>query len=327
MVESARSLPANASTPDDSDLHLTIADLEDALGKDFITERISALFRRHASRDHAEVVEALRKARSLWTRASRARSWEGVAGKWTLFEHPEGFLIRVKLGDSVSVAILRGNYDRATSDVVLSHLSPGGTFVDIGANVGWFTLLASKFYREKGGRVFSFEPQADIFQNLTRSVAANGFELIATVHCLALGDRNGEIQMIDAGSNSGGSSIVAPELGRPEFETVQIRRFDDVIPKLERVDIVKMDIEGAEPLFFRGAENFVRAHRPAIVSEVAVRKLRTVSGTDAPSYIQSVVDLGYTARKLSSRGELQPLNPDELADDRTVIQVMFEPVA
>jgi FkbM family methyltransferase len=326
MVESARSASAKPAAASDSELHLTVADLEDALGKDFITERIAALLRRKAKGNRSEIIDVLRKARGLWSRASRARSWEGVAGKWTLFEHPEGFLIRVKLGDSVSVAILRGNYDRATSDAVLAHLSPGGTFIDIGANVGWFTLLAAKFYRDRGGRVFSFEPQAEIFRNLTRSVSANGFESIATVHCVALGDRNGEIQMIDAGSNSGGSSIVAPELGRPEFETVQIRRFDDVVPALKRVDIVKMDIEGAEPLFFKGATEFVGAHRPLIVSEVAVRKLKSVSGTDAPGYIQSVVNLGYQARKLTSRGELVALNPDELADDRTVIQVMFEPV-
>lgn len=304
-------------------LHVTLADLQAGLGSDVITEEVLD----HLKAGHPDASVVLRNARVAWDRANRTRVWGGIQGKWVLLEHSEGFKMWIKLGDSVSSAIIRGVYDRATTNIVREHLRPGGNFIDIGANVGWFSFVSAHYYNSaKGGHVYTFEPQKNIFEHIVRSIASNGYDKIISAHRMALGDRNGEIQMVDAGLNSGGSSIVRSEITRPDFETVPIRRFDEVAPKVERVDLIKIDIEGAEPLFLQGAREFISRHRPPIISEVSVRKLRLVSGSDAASYIRSVAEFGYVPLKVAGNGRLVELDSGELVDDRTVINVYFKPV-
>ncbi len=300
---------------------LSLTQLQAALGKDFLTDQMLATLVARG----LEPGSVVKRARNVFAQALRTRTLGPMLGKWGLFEHPAGFWIWLKLGDSVSNAILRGGYDHAITEIVRSYLRPGGIFLDVGANVGWYTLVAASFYAAAGGRVLSFEPQKELHDHLARSVHQNGYADFVGLQNVALGDREDAIQMQDAGLNSGGSFVVPTERRRETFENARMIRFDDVAPASGRVDAIKLDIEGAEPMFFKGAARFIAQTRPPIVSEINVRKLVNVSGVPAAEYVRSVMALGYSVSTIKSTGGLAPLDWRDTEDERLAFNVLFTP--
>jgi FkbM family methyltransferase len=147
-------------------------------------------------------------------------------------------------------------FERQELDFVLGMLQPGMTFVDVGANVGLFSIPAAK--KVQNGVVFAFEPCGWTYQRLVGNVRLNGLANLRTVHS-ALGDRTGEaILQINAAGKDGLNTIGRPTHGDSEVvgkESVPIARLDDFLQQhsVSHVDVMKMDVEGAELFVFRGA--------------------------------------------------------------------------
>lgn len=306
----------------DSDKSIAISDLVSGLGPTFFSiDQLSQL------RHHPEsTVEVLRTAYYEAIVSDRAKNWDGLYDKWVLFPHPSGPMLWLRLGDTVSHGIIRRERDDRITKFILSRLTPGGTFIDAGANAGWFTLRAAQAYKELGeGRVVAFEPQFQLYDHLLKSVEANGFGALVEVHRMALGDEDRSVRMSDGGRNSGGSFVLNDPAG--SRGSVPMRRLDDLpIPVKSRVDCMKLDIEGAEPLFAAGARDFIRRHRPSIVSEVNTKKLRNVSRYKSEDYIRLIEDMGYKTCVLKSDAALRPFERSSLETSRGVIDVVFEPL-
>jgi FkbM family methyltransferase len=155
-------------------------------------------------------------------------------------------------------AFFTGRYAPQETALLGALLRPGGTFVDVGANWGYFTLLAAHRVGD-AGRVVALEPDPRLFrlleENLLRSGAWNAVPLP-----LAAAERAGTLVLAghdaDAG-NWGLSSLVAgtADEGARRFP-VEAARLDDVLDELgiERVDLLKLDVEGAEDRALRGME-------------------------------------------------------------------------
>lgn len=253
----------------------------------------------------------------------RRRSWDGMLGKVALFPHPCGLSFWVLLGDSMSAGIIRSERDDSATTFLMSKLTAGGTFLDIGTNAGWFTLRAASRYRELGsGSVHGFEPQASLHSLAVRSLQTNGLEN-ATVHNLALGDEDRDVFMADGGLNSGGSYVQFK--GTAANEPTVMKRLDSLNLPIDRVDAIKIDIEGAEPMFFRGAEEFIRHHRPTIYSELHPRKLVSVSKTTREGYLDQVEALGYTVHGLNKNSTTSPFDRTILENNDRLINVVFIP--
>jgi FkbM family methyltransferase len=143
-------------------------------------------------------------------------------------------------------------------------LKPGMTFVDIGSNKGDFALLAAKVMEDRG-RVLAFEPVPDNLHWLRKSVALNGYESVEIVE-IALSDANGRVP-IYLGPWSGWHSLlpVASESG----ETIEVtaRTLDSFMAEQEdpRVDVIKIDVEGAEMQVLHGAARTLAEARPLTV--------------------------------------------------------------
>ena len=146
-----------------------------------------------------------------------------------------------------------GGYGPQETAILRAVLHPGAAFVDVGANWGYFTLLAAHLVGREGC-VVAVEPDPRLFATLAANVAANG---LARVHAVqaAAAERDGALTLAghaeDAG-NWGVSSLVAAREG-PRF-AVRGRPLDEVLDELgvDRVELVKMDIEGAEDAALRG---------------------------------------------------------------------------
>ena len=167
-------------------------------------------------------------------RAARA-AITGASRQWVCAEIRHGLKLWVDLLDpGMSAGILQDNWERDETDFVLSVLRPGGVFVEIGANLGWFTILAAQAVGP-GGHVHAFEPRADIAAKLAQTIEANAFSQRCTLHAVAPG----------------------PEAGL------------DSLPFDQPVHVLRMDVRVDGALVMRGASEFLTRHHPIILSGIS----------------------------------------------------------
>jgi FkbM family methyltransferase len=139
------------------------------------------------------------------------------------------------------------NYEPVMTAAFRALLKPGGTCVDIGANEGWFSILAAQLVGESG-RVLAVEPQTRLQPVLASNFALNGLSRIA-IETSAVSDRVGESSLFLApDTNTGASALHRHTRYRLPRETVVTCRLDDLLDRhgLAQVTLMKMDIEGHE---------------------------------------------------------------------------------
>jgi FkbM family methyltransferase len=146
-------------------------------------------------------------------------------------------------------------------------LSPGNTFIDVGANIGIYTLAASKIVGATG-RVLAFEPSAQSSPLLAKNIALNGLTNVHTFP-VALAQRNGRA-WLHRGPNPTLNSFGKDPSWKEDGEEVVTETLDQVLRKahIDRVDLIKMDVQGAEELVLRGARNTVTSAHPVVIFEV-----------------------------------------------------------
>jgi len=144
-------------------------------------------------------------------------------------------------------------YEPGTSDLMLSELHEGSTFVDVGANNGYYTILALSRVGTSG-HVWSFEPNPDAFDRLSRNVSLNGSPRNVELFSVALGSGSGTQQLFISRYLDSRSSFTRQ--GRNSIQ-VRVQRADEVL-KGHRVDWIKIDAEGAEHLVLEGLTDTLR---------------------------------------------------------------------
>ena len=142
--------------------------------------------------------------------------------------------------------LTNGDYEEETRKVVMQTLKPGDVFFDLGANIGYFTVLAANQVGPTG-RVIAFEPTPATRSYLDRNVQSNGVGGIVAVEAFAISERRGTAYF-EVGHESECNSIATD--GRSAAETIEVKTIgiDEYCEEkgLARVDMIKMDIEGQE---------------------------------------------------------------------------------
>ncbi len=240
-------------------------------------------------------------------------------------EIAHGDRLFVDLSDTaIGANVVFGTYERPETQWIEAHVSAGDTVVDIGANIGYFTMLMALAVGPRG-RVHAFEPVRENADLLERSVVENRFDDRVVIHRMALGKVTGNAALatltLAAGSQNSGGSFLAESAGVPsghEMRTVPVSRLDDVVLG-ERVSLVKIDVEGAEPLVFDGARRLLKRDTPWILSEINAVQLRRVSGVTPRELIQLMKGLGYDCIALEGSQVIE----DHASE--TVCSVVFRP--
>jgi FkbM family methyltransferase len=185
------------------------------------------------------------------------------------------FEMDLSLGFMQKVYYLKpNNYESEMQEALRTYVRPGMIALDIGANTGYVTLLLADLVGETG-KVFSFEPYAPNFKLLERNVRANGLSQVE-VFCLALSDVTGSARLYLSTWNDGGHSFgdLIDETSVPGASSqvlVKTTTLDEFLEEREipRIDVLKIDVEGAETLVFAGARRLLsRTDAPAILCEV-----------------------------------------------------------
>jgi FkbM family methyltransferase len=179
----------------------------------------------------------------------------------------------------------------AVRAVLRRHLRPGMVSVDGGANVGVHTLIMADAVGPKG-RVLAFEPLPHMATALHRSLMLNGLSDRVQVVKAALVQEPGEI-LINVADHSPISSLFPPVGIATTAMSVAGRTLDGEIPKGGRVDLVKLDIEGAEPLAWQGMQR-VLAENPAIIVIMEWSASHfSRSGINADHFMAAVQSAGF----------------------------------
>jgi FkbM family methyltransferase len=257
------------------------------------------------------------------------------AETWVMTVLPDGTRIWVDLGDlGVSRPAMSDSYETAETTFIQAHLAPGHVFIDVGANIGWFTLKAAKQVGPTG-KVYAFEPRPDSFAALTRSLAENHFEDIVAAHNLALSDQPGTLNIgwSKEGENSGGTWLLSDPAVEALFLAETHRKSETVVVRLDdlidpsRIDVLKIDIEGAELRALRGAEQLLRRHRPIILTEISAPLLPLCSDCTAAEYLAWLIQLGYRAHVFGTDGVIgEAISHDGLPPDREIVNVVLYPL-
>lgn len=206
-----------------------------------------------------------------------------------------------------------------------SVLGPGMTFVDVGANIGLYTLLAAHLVGP-GGSVVAVEPSPREQMSLRRNLALNG-QFAVRVRTEALGQAGGTAILHVTDAEHAGQNT----LGRPRYTDtnvieeieVPITTLDSLVDEegLERIDAVKVDVEGAEELVLRGAEASLRCFRPLVLLELQDPSLRTL-GSSAKRVLSLLESLEYSLVGYSvqtGKPEPGPLRDGQATDSPNVV--------
>lgn len=237
-------------------------------------------------------------------------------------KHAHSGMLPVDLGDyslyvsahdnDVSAEISqRRAYEPYVEKMLRSVTRKGDTFVDIGANIGYFTALAAHLVGADG-RVIAWEPLDKNVQLIYATVWENGFGNV-TVYPFAASSEVRLVPMISSplSSNAG---IRRGEIGSQRTRVIaQSQRLDDQLAHLDRLDVIKFDIEGHEIHAWRGAERLLSRHRPHVLTEFHPRCIRSNTDIEPVDYLRVLFDYAPRVEVLHrNRNNVVCTTPDEI---------------
>jgi len=213
--------------------------------------------------------------------------------------------------DNLGGPLRAGEFEKEELAFVGRFVQPGMTVLDVGAHHGLYTLLASKRVG-LSGRVFSFEPSPRERRTLRLHLALNLCRNVS-VQGAALGSMETEATLhVVQGSQTGCNSLRPPTvLSETVAVRVEVARLDDWLEehKIDRVDFIKLDVEGGELEALKGAEKLLE-RRPRPVILVEVQDLRTKPwGYRAEKIIEHLQGKGFRWIQLGKDGSLEDLCP------------------
>lgn len=186
----------------------------------------------------------------------------GVQLHGEVIERREGLWWCLDRGDYICQDLYwSGANDRAEIRHALRAIPAGGVMVDVGANYGYYAVTVASRLRQNC-TIYAFEPNGVIFERLRKNVAMNGASAVTAYH-LGLSDQDGTAALVEVPGHSGAAHL------RPG-QGVAVTSLDRFCERasVDRVDLIKIDAEGAELRILRGARGTLLRFRPALVLEL-----------------------------------------------------------
>jgi len=208
-----------------------------------------------------------------------------IARLLTDFERPEecvvtfsmrdGTIMRMDLRTTVAAwSYWTGRYDHDVIQHLCTFLRPGTAVLDVGAHIGFYSIPLAKRLKELGGVLYAFEPIQGNLEALQENVALNGLQSVVRTFDVALGNEERDVRLHfrDSGkAPTGNAIIVVGRVGEsfPPNASARMITLDALAPSLgiRSCSLIKVDIEGYEYQFLKGAIEFIRTTRPVIYGE------------------------------------------------------------
>ena len=201
----------------------------------------------------------------------------------------DGITYDLDMTEIIDTYILCGYWEPDSTAVINNLVKEGMTVIDIGANIGAHTLRLAKLVSGKG-RVFAFEPTSSAFSRLMRNIGLNNFNNIIPEK-IALSDTYMPNQLVCINSSY---PIAADSPKNVAKEFINFTTLDDYVRAkgIEKIDFIKLDVDGYEHKIIRSALEVIRKFKPLILLELGVENLESV-GDNIVDMVNTLSNLGY----------------------------------
>jgi len=183
------------------------------------------------------------------------------------------------------------DYESAQLQMMRKFLNPRSIVLDIGANIGWYSLNLSKYV--PAGQIIAFEPIANTFGLLKKNIQLNGIKNVE-LRNIGLSDKKGILEFYYNPRLTGATSLRDLGIGAGKKKVrCKVKRLDDLADTLpSRIDFIKCDVEGAELFVIKGALNILKRAKPVLFLEM-LRKWSAKFGYHPNDIIKLLKSIGY----------------------------------
>jgi FkbM family methyltransferase len=202
--------------------------------------------------------------------------------------------------------MLDGYWEMWVTETLAGLIRPGMVVADIGANVGYFTLLMAELVGSEG-RVHAFEPNPRLVELLNKSLMVNGFASRAAVHQTALGDRDEHSVTLVVPENTPMNAYILPTCSEipPDGVEVPAARLDSR-DDWRAIELAKIDVEGAEELIWAGAQGLLDSGNLRTV----VLEFNPYRYGDARAFLERLCSNGFALNHLTLEEGVVPSDID-----------------
>lgn len=223
----------------------------------------------------------------------------------------DGHKMFLDSADSLALSIY-GVWEPLETDLVKKEIKEGDTVLDIGANIGYYTLIFAKLVGENG-RVFAFEPDPENFAILKKNIEINGYQNITLVQ-KAVSNESKMIKLYLSG-RKGDHRIYDPNNGkhRPAIEVEAVRLDDFFGDGHGPIQFIKMDIQGAEGRAFLGMTDLLDKNKSIKIVTEFVPKMLKMCGTEPADCLDFLLTQNFKFYSLNEeRKKITLTNLDDL---------------
>lgn len=240
--------------------------------------------------------------------------------------HINEFAFDLNLLDSLSQSLyLFQHLPGSTWKAIDLLLEPGKTMLDIGANIGYTSLIAARRVGPSG-RVFAFEPSPRAYASLATNASLNKFDWLQ-IEALACGVENAEMILYTSSLSDEYNSLAPDQRGMlDKTVTCKVVRVDQYLleRKIAHVDLIKIDVEGAEWPVIKGMDSLLtdaRSNRPMLIVEACLKNTSSFGYTPAEMF-EHLADTGYQLKILTKEGSILPYDSDHVMSPEGLCDVI-----
>jgi len=215
-----------------------------------------------------------------------------------------GYTLYLDELDSLNLSINR-EYEPFETKLFVENVHEGDVVVDIGANIGYYTVLASKQVGNMG-KVYAFEPDPTNFELLKKNVKENECTNVI-MEQKAVSDKNGAVKLYVSKSNAGDHRVFNSGDGRKSIDIPAVS-LDEYFTN-KKINVIKMDVQGYESFVLDGATKTISAQKDLILfTEVYPRAIEK-AGRSPEEYVSKLKHLGFDLKIINEQEkQLQPFD-------------------
>jgi FkbM family methyltransferase len=234
------------------------------------------------------------------------------------FIRPKGFVLLNIQGNKMYVdcratdiglrLLMHGVHEKLETELFKQLVQDGMVVVDIGANIGYYTLIAAKLVGNKG-IVYAFEPEPGNYKLLCENIAINGYTNVVPIQ-KAVSNTSGKAKLYVGRAIADVSSFAKDNVLTHsknadclEVETITLDDFFEGTVGDDRINLIKIDVEGAEELVVDGADRVLRKNKLKILIEFMPDQLRK-AGTDPLELLRKLQNYGFAIKAINDKKQI-----------------------
>ena len=209
------------------------------------------------------------------------------------FAEIQGHKMFLGTKDSLGLSI-KGSYEELESKLVKKEIQKGNVVLDLGANIGYFTLLFAKLVGNEG-KVFAFEPEPNNFALLKKNIEINGYKNI-TLENMAISNNVGKIKLYISNIRTGMHRIYPSHFCTKKFVEVKTTTLDEYFKNqdfIEKISFIKMDVEGSELGILKGMKKIFEKNMKLKLLLEFVPSCIKEYGADPSELLKLLTDEGF----------------------------------